>query len=107
VEQAYKLASVMERPGAKEVVIKAAQNLGQRGGAARAPAAVLNQLAASLERRTTHGVLRREYNVGTAGRVQLMRNPKGKVTLTFRTGLKASDREAVLAAMEKILTDLG
>ena len=26
---------------------------------------------------------------------------------TFRTGLKAADREAVLAAMEKILADLG
>jgi hypothetical protein len=29
------------------------------------------------------------------------------VTLTFRTGLKAADREAVIAAMEKILVDLG
>jgi ParB family chromosome partitioning protein len=107
VEQAYKLASIMERPGAKEVVIKAAQNFGQRGGAGRAPAVVLNHLILSLDRRTTFEVLRREYNVGTAGRVQLMRNPKGKVTLTFRTGLKSADREAVMAAMEKILADLG
>jgi hypothetical protein len=45
--------------------------------------------------------------VGAAGRVQVMRNPKGKVTLTFRTGLKASDRAEVMAAMEKILADLG
>jgi ParB family transcriptional regulator, chromosome partitioning protein len=107
VEQAYKLASIMERPGAKEIVLKAAQNLGQRGGAGRAPAAVLNHLAASLDRRTTLEIVRREYNVGAAGRVQVLRNPKGKVTLTFRTGLKAADREAVLAAMEKILADLG
>jgi ParB family transcriptional regulator, chromosome partitioning protein len=107
VDQAYKLAAVMERPGAKEIVIKAAQTLASRGGTGRAPAAVLSQLAASLERRSTYEVLRREYNVGTAGRVQLMRNPKGKVTLTFRSGLKASDREAVIAAMEKILSDLG
>ena len=35
VEQAYKLASLMERPGAKDVVLKAAQNLGARGGAKR------------------------------------------------------------------------
>jgi ParB family transcriptional regulator, chromosome partitioning protein len=107
VEQAYKLAAVMERPGAKEIVIKAAQTLASRGGVGRAPAAVLNQLTASLERRSTYEVLRREYNVGTAGRVQLMRNPKGKVTLTFKSGLKASDRDAVIAAMEKILVDLG
>jgi ParB family chromosome partitioning protein len=107
VEQAYKLASIMERPGAKEIVIKAAQTLASRGGAVRPPAAVLNQLILSLDRRTTFEVLRREYNVGQAGRVRLMRNPKGKVTLTFRTGLKAADREAVIAAMEKILADLG
>jgi len=107
VELAYQLAALMERPGAKEVVIKAAQNLQQRGGAGRPPATVLKQLAASLDRRTTYEVLRREYNVGTAGRVQLMRNPKGKVTLTFRTGLKAADREAVIAALEKIMVDLG
>ena len=107
VEQAYKLAALMERPGAKEIVLKAAQSLGQRGGAARPPTAVLNQLLSSLDRRTTFEVMRREYNVGSAGRVQLMRNPKGKVTLTFRTGLKAADREAVIAAMDKILADLG
>ncbi len=107
VEQAYKLAALMERPGAKEVVLKAAQNLGTRGATQRPPAAILQQLMASLERRTTFDVLRREYNVGAAGRVQVLRNPKGMVTLTFRTGLKASDRAEVLAAMEKILTDLG
>jgi len=107
VELAYKLASLMERPGAKEVVLKAAQNLASRGGAKRPAAEVLKSLLASLDRKTTFEVLRREYNVGAAGRVQVMRNPKGKVTLTFRTGLKATDREAVIAAMEKILTDLG
>ena len=108
VEQAYKLAALMERPGAKEVVLKAAQTLAQKGGVAgRPPAAILNQLTASLERRSTVEVVRREYNVGAAGRVQVLRNPKGKVTLTFRSGLKASDRDAVIAAMEKIIADLG
>jgi hypothetical protein len=29
------------------------------------------------------------------------------VTLTFRTGLKAADREAVVATIDKILGDLG
>ena len=107
VEQAYKLASVMERPGAKEVVLKTAQSLQQKGVSGRSPAAVLAQLGASLDRKTGFEVLRREYNVGAAGRVQVLRNPKGKVTLTFRAGLKAVDREAVLATMDKILVDLG
>jgi len=107
VELAYKLASLMERPGAKEVVLKAAQTLAAKGGAQRPAAEVLKSLLASLDRKTSFEVLRREYNVGAAGRVQVMRNPKGKVTLTFRTGLKAADREAVIAAMEKILADLG
>lgn len=107
VELAYKLAALMERPGAKEVVLKAAQTLGARGAAKRPAADVLKQLTASLDRKTTHEVLRKEYNVGAAGRVQVLRNPKGKVTLTFRTGLKAADREAVIATMEKILADLG
>ena len=107
VEQAYKLAALMERPGAKEVILKAAQTLAQKGGAAKPPAAVLAMLTSSLERRSGFEVLKREYNVGAAGRVQVTRNEKGKVTLAFRSGLKASDREAVLAAMEKILADLG
>lgn len=107
VEQAYKLAALMERPGAKEVILKAAQTLAQKGGAAKPPAAVLAMLASSLERRSGFEVLKREYNVGAAGRVQVTRNEKGKVTLAFRSGLKASDREAVLAAIEKILKDLG
>ena len=107
VELAYQLAAVMERPGAKEVVLKAAQTLGSRGGAKRPAAEVLKSLLASLDRSKSFDVLRRDYNVGTVGRVQLMRNPKGKVTLTFRTGLKAADRDVVMATMEKILADLG
>jgi ParB family chromosome partitioning protein len=107
VEKAYKLAALMERPGAKDVVLKAAQTLQQKGAAKRPAAEVLKQLMGALDRKASYETLRREYNVGAAGRVQVMRNPKGKVTLTFRTGLKAADREAVVATMEKILADLG
>jgi hypothetical protein len=39
--------------------------------------------------------------------VQVTRNAKGKVTLAFRTGLKAADRDAVVATIDKILGDLG
>jgi ParB family chromosome partitioning protein len=107
VEQAYKVAALMERPGAKEVVLKAAQNLAARGGAKRPPAEVLKALAASLDRSKAFDPVKREYNVGAAGRVQVTRNPKGKVTLAFPEGFSGLDKDAVIAAVEKIHTDLG
>lgn len=106
VEQAYKVAALMERPGAKEVVLKAAQNLASRGGAKRPPAEVLKALASSLDRSKAFEPVKREYNVGAAGRVQVTRNPKGKVTLAFPEGFKGVDRDAVVAAVDKILKDL-
>ena len=106
VEQAYKVAALMERPGAKEVVLKAAQNLAARGGAKRPPAEVLKALAASLDRSKAFEPVKREYNVGAAGRVQVTRNPRGKVTLAFPEGFKGVDRDAVVAAVDKILKDL-
>jgi hypothetical protein len=36
-----------------------------------------------------------------------MRNPKGKVTMAFPQGLRESDREGLMAAMDKVLKDLG
>ena len=78
------------------------------GVAPAAAAVVLNHLILSLDRRTTFEVLRREYNVGTAGRVQVMQNPEGQGDADVPDGaLKSADREAVMAAMEKILADLG
>ena len=106
VEQAYKVAALMERPGAKEVVLKAAQNLAARGGAKRPPAEVLKALASSLDRSKAFEPVKREYNVGAAGRVQVTRNPRGKVTLAFPEGFKGVDRDAVVAAVDKILKDL-
>jgi hypothetical protein len=50
VEQAYKLAALLDRPGAKDVVLQAAKNLSRReeeGG--RDPRAVLKLLLASLD----------------------------------------------------------
>ncbi len=107
VEQAYKVAALMERPGAKEVVLKAAQNLATRGGAKQPPAEVLKSLAASLDRSKAFDPVKREYNVGAAGRVQVTRNPKGKVTLAFPDGFSGLDKDAVIAAVEKIHKDLG
>ena len=108
IEQAYKLASLMDRPGAKDVVVQAAKNIARReeeGG--RDPRGVLKLLLASLDQSRKLPPIRREYNVGSAGRAVLTRNAKGKVTLAFPKGLGRSDRDAVLQAVEQILKDLG
>lgn len=106
VEAAYKLASVMERSGAKDVVIKAAQNLASRDPN-RPPAALLKSLLASLDRSRLLEPLKREYNVGPASRMTVLRNPKGKVSFTFPKGLRESDRDGLMLAIEKVLKDLG
>jgi ParB family chromosome partitioning protein len=108
VEQAYKLCTLMERPGAKEVVLQAAKNLARReeqGG--RDPRAVLKALLTSLDQSRKLEPIRREYNVGRAGRAILVRNPRGKVTVAFPKGLGMADRDAVIQAIDQILKDLG
>ena len=108
IEQAYKLATLMDRPGARDVVLQAAKNAGRReeeGG--RDPRAVMKLLLASLDQSRKLEPIRREYNVGKAGRAILVRNAKGKVTVAFPKGLGPSDRDAVIQAMEQILKDLG
>jgi ParB family transcriptional regulator, chromosome partitioning protein len=108
IEQAYKLATLMDRPGAKDVVLQAAKNLARReeeGG--RDPRHVLKLLLASLDQSRKLDPVRREYNVGKAGRAIVVRNARGKVTVAFPKGVGPSDREAVLLAMEQILKDLG
>jgi ParB family chromosome partitioning protein len=108
VEQAYKLCTLMERPGAKEVVLQAAKNLARReeqGG--RDPRSVLKALLSSLDQSRKLEPIRREYNVGRAGRAILVRNARGKVTVAFPKGLGTGDRDAVIQAMDQILKDLG
>ena len=108
IEQAYKLATLMDRPGAKDVVLQAAKNLARREGeGGRDARVVLKALLASLDQTRKLEPIRREYNVGKAGRAVLVRNGKGKVTVAFPKGVGPSDREAVLQAMEQILKDLG
>jgi len=108
VEQAYKLGALMERPGAKEVVLQAAKNLARRDEeAVRDPRLVLKALLASLDQSRKLEPIRREYNVGKAGRAILVRNPRGKVTVAFPKGLGPSDRDAVIQAIDQILKDLG
>jgi len=107
VEAVYQLSVLMERPGAKDVVLKAAQNLLAKGESGRTPAATLKVLAGSLDRSRRLEPMRRDYHVGPSTRMTLVRNPKGKVTLAFPKGLREADREGLMAAIEKVLKDLG
>jgi ParB/RepB/Spo0J family partition protein len=107
VEAVYQLSVLMERPGAKEVVLKAAQNLLAKGESGRTPAGTLKVLAGSLDRSRRLEPMRRDYLVGPSTRMTVVRNPKGKVTLAFPKGLRETDREGLLAAIDKLLKDLG
>src|SRR6185312_13043009 len=106
IEPAYKLASLMERPGAREVVLQAAKNLG-REEAGRAPSEVLRTLIGSLDRSKKFQPVQKQYNLGTARRVIVTRNARGKVTFAFPQGLQGAEKGEVEAAVEQILKDLG
>src|ERR1700733_2011960 len=106
VDQAYKLAAMWDRPGAKEVILKAAQNLAQKERAGRTPADILKSLLASLDRSKKFEPLQKQYNVGSAARVTVTRNARGKVTLAFPQGLAGVEKADVVAAVEQIVKDL-
>lgn len=105
VDQAYKLAAYMERSGAKEVVLKAAQNLAAK--ARREPRETLKVLLGSLDRSNRFEPVQKSFNVGTTGRVIATRNRRGKVTLAFPKGLKGSEKAEVLAAVEQVWKVMG
>ena len=107
VAASYELMTLMERPGAKDVIIRAAQNYAARGDVNKPPAALLKQLIASLDRSKRIEPLRREYHVGPATRMIVVRNPKGKVTLAFPKGLQEGEREGLITAIDSMLKDLG
>jgi ParB/RepB/Spo0J family partition protein len=106
VEQAYKLAALMDRTGAKEIILQAAKNLG-RDGQGRAASEILRMLIGSLDRSKKFQPTQKRYNVGAARHVMVSRNAKGKVTLAFAEGLQGVDKAEALKAMEEILKDLG
>ena len=105
VDQAYKLAALMERSGAKEVVLKAAQNLAAKGR--REPRETLKALLGSLDRSSRFEPVQKAFNVGAAGRVMVTRNARGKVTLAFPKGFKGVEKTEVLAAVEQVCKELG
>jgi ParB/RepB/Spo0J family partition protein len=105
VDAAYKLATLMERSGGKEVVLKAAQNLSAKGR--REPREVVKALLKSLDRSSRFEPVQKSFNVGAAGRVVVTRNAKGKVTLAFPQGFKGVERAEVIAAVEQVIKELG
>jgi ParB family transcriptional regulator, chromosome partitioning protein len=106
VDQTYKLAALYERPGAKEVILKAAQNLAQKARAGEAPKALLKILTESLDRSKKFDPVQRVYNVGVAGKLVVTRNARGKVTLAFPKGVAGADGVEVMAAVGQVLKDL-
>jgi ParB family chromosome partitioning protein len=106
VDAAYKLATLWERPGAKEVILKAAQNLLQKERAGRSPDDLIKVLLASLDRSRKFEPVQKQYNLGAIGRVVVTRNARGKVTLAFPQGLATADNSSVVAAIEQIMKDL-
>src|ERR1022692_168398 len=106
VDAAYKLATLWDRPGAKEVILKAAQNLLQKERAGRSPTDLLKALLASLDRSKKFDPVQKQYNLGAAGRVIVTRNARGKVTLAFPQGLTGVEKADVVAAVEQIVKDL-
>ncbi len=104
---AYNLAVLLERPGAKEVVLQAAKNLAREGEGRREPAEVLRALIGSLDRSKKFQPVQKQYNVGASRRVTVTRNARGKVTLAFPQGLQGVEKEEVIRAVEEILKDLG
>jgi ParB family chromosome partitioning protein len=105
VDPAYKLATLMDRSGAREVVLERAQYLARKGQAG-APSATLKALLASLDNSRKVEPLKQAYAVGT-GKVVVTRNARGKVVLSFPNGLAVADREAVLAVVGKIVAEVG
>ena len=106
IEQAYKLNSLLDRPGAKEVILQAAKNLARKEGGAGSPREILQTLLTSLDRSHKFSPLQKPYNLGAAKRVVVTRNAKGKVTFAFPQGLQGVGKEEVIAAVEQILKDL-
>lgn len=105
VDQAYKLATLFDRPGAKEVILQAAKYLSKEGEG-RSPGEMLKALITSLDRSKKFEPVQKQYNLGTSGRVLVTRNAKGKVTLAFAAGLKGVEKADALKAMEEIWKDL-
>lgn len=102
VAAAYQLSVLIDRPGAKNVVLNKAAQLAKKGEGG-APAAILKTLLKSLDASRKIEPKRAIYPIGS-DQLIVARTEKGKVTMTLPQGVK--DKRAVLAAVEKALEDL-
>jgi ParB family transcriptional regulator, chromosome partitioning protein len=108
IEQAYKLSTLIDRPGAKDVIMQAAQNLARKKEGSRTPAETLRILVTSLDRSKKFEPLQKHFNLGASKRVTVTRNPKGKVTIAFPQGsIQAAAKDEILAAVAQIVDELG
>lgn len=107
VELAYKVATLMERQGAKEIILQRARSIAKTDASKHTPSSILKSLAKSLETTKLLPPMQKAYNLGDSKQVVVSRNPKGKVTLNFPKGLEGVPAETVLDTVRKILTELG
>ena len=102
VAAAYQLSVVLDRPGAKNVVLSKATQLAKKGEGG-APATILKALLKALDSSRKVEPKRAVYPIGS-DKLIVARTDKGKVTMTLPKGVK--DKVAVLAALQKAIEDL-
>jgi ParB family chromosome partitioning protein len=102
VAAAYQLSVLLERPGAKNVVLTKAGQIAKKGEGG-SPAAILKTLLKALDASRKIEPKRASYPVGS-DQLIVARSEKGKVTFTLPKGVK--DKEAVLEAVKRAIDDL-
>lgn len=104
VEEAAKVASLLEQDSTRGIVIKAAEQMGRSGShKEKRASARLKLLISAPQRSSLSTALKKDFNVGKQGRAFVTRNTKGKVTLAFPNGITAENREEVLVTVNEIV----
>lgn len=104
---AYKLAVAMGDSGSREVILSAARHLAKKPDTAQlSPAAILKLLVSAPERSRRVSTVKKSMNVGQAGRMDITRNPQGKITLAFPKGFQESTEEEIVSAVRRAFKDL-
>lgn len=107
IEDAYRVASLLEADATRGIVLKAADQMARSGShEGKNSSAVLKLLAAAPTRSALSSALKKDYNVGKQGKLVVTRNSKGKVTFAFPKGITPSNREEVIAAIREVVEDL-
>ena len=106
VNKAYKLQTRLTDSRCRDLILAAARHLGKTPDK-HSPTRLLEMLFTAPDRSKRSDALRKSFNVGKEGKMDLYRNPKGKVTLAFTTGCwtleNASD---VVAAVQTAVNEL-